>query len=131
MSSSPLTLCRPQATCLFLQVPKIIRSGDLGDLTRSLGIVHLDAQLVDLALEPLLACADFARHALEYACQLPQRVGARRNLVERVRLEARGLHRRRGAGESTDLLQIFELQVAQAFPGQRTRNPRAEDRRVE
>jgi hypothetical protein len=60
---------RPQLAHLLLQVPEILRSGDLSHLARPLRLIHLDPQLVHLPLQALFASANLARHPLEYACQ--------------------------------------------------------------
>src|SRR5215208_2549255 len=63
-----------QPVRLTLQILEVVGLGDLRHLTSGPGFVDLDAQLLHLLLEALLAGADFARHLLKDPRQLPQLV---------------------------------------------------------
>ena len=81
-----------------------------------------------LALQPFLAGVDLARHALEDARQLTQSVPPSNDLVQGLRLKASCFHRRRGVGQAPDLLQVLQLEIAQALAGQGARDPGAKER---
>ena len=61
---------RAQAV-LGLQLLKEIGLGELGDLTRLLGFIDLDAQGLDLLLKALLPGRDLLGHPLEDPGELP------------------------------------------------------------
>jgi hypothetical protein len=55
----------PQRFRFFLQILEVLRIGDLGHVTRLLGLVNLDTEDLDLVFEMLLTGGDLVGHPLE------------------------------------------------------------------
>jgi hypothetical protein len=71
-----------------------------------------------LLVQAPLACPYLGRHLLEDACQLPERVVPAGDAVQLAAFEGFRLHGCRRCDDVVDLLQIFLLEVVQAFPGE-------------
>jgi hypothetical protein len=102
---------------LALEVLEVLGLGDLGHLPGGPHLVDLDAQLPHLLLQTPLARPYFGRHPLGDACQLPQGVVPTGDAVQLSAFEASRLDGCRRRDDLAHLLQIFLLEVVEAFPG--------------
>jgi hypothetical protein len=91
--------------------------GDLGHFLRLPRVVDLDAQLVHLPLETLFAGVDLARHTLKNTRELTERIVAHRDRVEDAWSEGTVFNGRGRGRYPGDLLQVFELNIAQTLAG--------------
>jgi hypothetical protein len=69
-------------------------------------------------LQAPLAHPCLGRHLLEDACQLPERVVPAGDAVQLPTFEGFRLHGCRRCDDVVNLLQIFLLEVVEAFPGE-------------
>src|ERR671917_2127492 len=95
-----------QPVRLTLQILEVVGLGDLRHLTSGPGFVDLDAQLLYLLLEALLASAHLARHLLKDPRQPPQLVPPGGDLRYCLGIELSGLHRCRCVGNTVHVANV-------------------------
>src|SRR6266545_3734783 len=121
----------PQLVRSALEVPEIVRVGDLGHLLGGPSRVDLDLELADLLLQGLLAGRYLARHAPEDSGEPAEGVIACCDGVDRLGVEGPVLDCRGRVDDVSDLLDVLTLEVVQTLLRQAAVDSCAQEHGVE
>src|SRR6266536_6618686 len=105
----------PQLGRSALEVPEIVRVGDLGHLRGGPARIDLDLELADLLLQGLLAGDDLARHAPEDPGEPAEGVIACCDGVDGLGGDCPVLDSRGRVDDISDLRDVLELEVVQTL----------------